>query len=534
MASLPPQRFQRQQSDARGLSNEGQATAPRRRSQSPSTKSLDSQTLLLNEPPASSSTLEPSIESRDIYPSADRTDMPEPRKCWICFSDETEDTPNNNSKWKTPCPCALTAHESCLLDWIADMEAPEGNRSAATTKEIKCPQCKAQIHLARPHSFVVEAMGRIEKLTGQMLLPGVVLGSAYTLLIGSSHHGAHTIRMIFGPEDAEAILAPTPNVSLVEYQLHRYVPILARPFFRGWRGLRVELGLPVIPGALIASRTSFADTILPFLPILFFVTHPQHQQELTLGFWPPSAALTFVVLPYVRSIYEECLERVWGERERQWMKEIRPRLGREEDDDDGQDHTEEQNDEDGDMVQLQIDIEEEIEDEDNAEQAAPPPDIQQERAVPAHQPPADGQQQQPDHAEVQGGEAEPQDQGEQDDQRNQRNNHHRHRVDINFLAYATRFAETTLGALLFPTVSAAMGETLRYALPASWIVARTGWGRPMPTGLLQTRWGRSVVGGCLFVVFKDAVRIYCRWKMAQAYRKRRVLDFDKQLGKVVW
>ena len=416
------------------------------------------------------------------------------------------------------------------------MEAPEGNRSAAQRKEIKCPQCKADIHLARPRSLVVDAMGVVEKVTGQMLLPGVVLGSVYTLFIGCSHHGAHTVRMIFGSVDADAILAPTPQVSLIEEQLQRYAPILARPFFRNWRGWRVELGLPMIPGALIASRTTFADTILPFLPIVFFATHPRHQQELTRAFWPPSAALAFVVLPYIRSLYEECLERIWGEHERRWTKEIRPRLGGEEENggDNAQNNDADGND--GDLVQLQIDIEEEVEDDDEDggdEEGAPaPPNVEQAGAPPLNQAPADNEQQ-GGQANGQGdNEANP-NQGQGQGNQNQHQHQH-HRVDINFLAYASRFAETTLGALAFPTVSAAMGESLKFVLPPAWTVPRTRWGRPVPTGLLQTRWGRSIVGGCLFVAFKDAVRIYCKWKMAQAYRKRRVLDYDKRSGKILY
>ena len=50
-------------------------------------------------------------------------------------------------------------------------------------------------------------------------------------------------------------------------------------------------------------------------------------------------------------------------------------------------------------------------------------------------------------------------------------------------------------------------------------------GRIVARGLLQEKWGRSLVGGCLFVVVKDAVGLYVRWKMAQMHRGRRVLDY---------
>ena len=450
------------------------------------------------------------------------------------------------------------------------MEAPEGNRSASNRKEIKCPQCKSEIHLARPRSLAVEIMSRVEKLTGQMLLPGVVLGSVYTLFIASSHHGAHTIRMIFGAADAEAILAPTSRISSLELHLQRYLSIPARPLFPGWRGLRVELGLPMIPAALIASRTTFADTILPLLPIIFFATHPQHQQELTYGFWPPSAALTLVTLPYFRSIYEEYLERVWGERERQWMKEIRPNLGHEENAAEGRGEEQGQNNNNDDVVQLQIDIDEETDDEEEVEeedgnddeegeqgeqgeqeeqeeegeeeiiaaaaQANLPPGTRLEPVQAPGQPAAEQrppEQQRGRANEAVNQAADPPPDGQQGRRNQQNHNHHHHRVDINFLAYATRIAETTLGALIFPWASSLTGMGLELVLPSAWTMPRTVYGRAVPTGLLQTRWGRSILGGCLIVVLKDAARIYCRWKTAQTYRRRRVLDYDKQLGKII-
>ena len=81
----------------------------------------------------------------------------------------------------------------------------------------------------------------------------------------------------------------------------------------------------------------------------------------------------------------------------------------------------------------------------------------------------------------------------------------------------TGLAERVLGALLFPSIAGASGELLRLCLPEKW--TRDG------ATLLGRKWGRSVVGGCLFVVLKDAVMLYVRWKMAQQHRKRKVLDF---------
>jgi hypothetical protein len=32
----------------------------------------------------------------------------------------------------------------------------------------------------------------------------------------------------------------------------------------------------------------------------------------------------------------------------------------------------------------------------------------------------------------------------------------------------------------------------------------------------------------LFIVLKDALVLYCRWKLAQTHRQRRIMDYDKK------
>jgi hypothetical protein len=77
-----------------------------------------------------------------------------------------------------------------------------------------------------------------------------------------------------------------------------------------------------------------------------------------------------------------------------------------------------------------------------------------------------------------------------------------------------------------------MGELLLLILPrklTTFPSASLGMGRrwmfSKPTGLLQQKWGRSLIGGAMFVVLKDAVMLYVRWRMARDHRMRRVLDY---------
>jgi hypothetical protein len=304
---------------------------------------------------------------------------------------------------------------------------------------------------------------------------------------------------------------------------------------------------------LIFSRTTFADGILPILPILFFVTKPDADPFNDVGNWPPSAGLSFALLPYLRSIYNAYYERVWGEHEKRWLKQIQPRAVTE---------AQEQNaagagnngldvDDGENMLEVNIDLgimddwDEEEGDED-AQPPPPPPPEEQEQAHPLNAPPLDAAPavaqaedapgipavapapdvprirapqpaQNPPGAHAAAAAAQPApiaDRG------------------LNLAISTNKLFESVLGALAFPAVSAVMGEALRIILPKSWTSFRPSWFANKPTGLLQQKWGRSLVGGCMFVVLKDAVMLYVRWRMARDHQSRRVLDFKgKRAGK---
>lgn len=90
-----------------------------------------------------------------------------------------------------------------------------------------------------------------------------------------------------------------------------------------------------------------------------------------------------------------------------------------------------------------------------------------------------------------------------------------------------------VGALIMPGLSFVMGEALRLALPAAWTAPppRSPWsrhgtlGRP---GLLQQQWGRSLVGGLVYVVLKDTVRVYAKARRVAAMGKRRVKNVERR------
>ena len=443
----------------------------------------DSETVFLDR---SSSPNESQIEKNVAQrPPIVDASVSEPQKCWICYMDETEDTPFN-SEWRSPCPCALTAHEACLLDWLADLENPRSRKR--NTAKMVCPQCKSEIVVTRPRSYIVEVVRLVERLAGRLVLPGMVFTLAGTIWAGCCAHGVYSMYFVFGTDEARQILEESVDGS--------------------WHpGL--NLGLPLIPLVLIFSRTRYAGGLLPAVPVLFFATH-QPGEQLDIEFWPPNPAMTFAALPYVKSFYSALYERFFGGLERKWIAEVQPRAGENEQEGEQQQADAGANEGgDGGNGQILMEI-----------------DLEWQMGM--------GQEDfQGDHFGLGGNQQENAQQAQGDNPGEGLNGQVIGFERRNNLIHETsNLADVVLGALVFPAISASMGGLLKYVLPRSWTSPSSILERGRP-GLLQTRWGRSVVGGCMFVLLKDALVLYCRWKLAQTHRKRKVLNYDRTKKKVV-
>jgi hypothetical protein len=92
--------------------------------------------------------------------------------------------------------------------------------------------------------------------------------------------------------------------------------------------------------------------------------------------------------------------------------------------------------------------------------------------------------------------------------------------------YLTEIINSMVTSLLFPAISYGMGELIRMAAPRAWV--RPWRGPGAPTGLLQERWGRSLVGGCLFVVLRDAVALYTKYRRVQVKANRKVRSVERR------
>lgn len=430
------------------------------------------------------------------------------------------------------------------------MEAPRpGVTLGRKAGKVLCPQCKSEIRVERPRSVIVDSVRKVERAMGSLLIPGFVLVTGTALYSTLALSGTSTIYAIFGTQDAAQILrplyeAPAPDmpsslaVRLVDHLRHHW---------------RLDIGLPLIPAVLVASRTQHADSFLPFLPLIFFVSSGQPGDEMLQLQWPPSAAFSFAALPYLRGFYNAYYDRIWAPHVRRWLREIQPRAGTEDAAEEGlqpdfdnvqNDHNRHDHGHNHDIhehdnhveevIEVQIDLGMPLnifENWGNGGEAQDQNDDIVEPAHPLDAPPLDDREQAPDieqhAAPAPNVPAQP-----------------RQRVaqDRGLELFTVSLVDCVLGALVFPSIAATMGELLRISLPTAWVTPprgaiTTSWlggwlgagalqgGKGRATGFLQTRWGRSLVGGCLLVGLKDAVMLYVRWKVAQNHRRRKVLDY---------
>lgn len=89
----------------------------------------------------------------------------------------------------------------------------------------------------------------------------------------------------------------------------------------------------------------------------------------------------------------------------------------------------------------------------------------------------------------------------------------------------TDLVNGVVSALTLPLVCWASGEVLRHTLPAPWVT------RPHPrlvTGLLQEQWGRSLVGGAVFIVARDMVNLYTKHRRVEVRKHRRVRNVPRR------
>ena len=359
---------------------------------------------------------------------------------------------------------------------------------------MECPQCKTPIRILRPRSFIPDLVRRVQRIQARLTLPFTAVALLGGITYGCYMHGLHTIYVIFGTKDADRLLGVGRPAGLYN---------------------NLEFLLPFIPVTLLASRTHYADSFLPAIPILYFtVNQPARNARL----WPPSATMTLIALPYMRAAYNEMMKYLFAEKEKAWIKELQPRSGEGGGQEGQQMQGEPDGDDDGLNIELGIQLEV-IEEDEALPEEVPPPD-QPEEAPPLDQPAAaPAVDQAGDQNNAQQPAAPPANPPPQPV--NAANAANAIPIIVNVVL------EKAIGALLFPTIASSVGMALELVLPFRWTVPPGRWSN-YPAGFLQSRFGRSVAGGCLFVVLKDSLLLYSKYKMAQVHKQRRIMDYTEK------
>jgi hypothetical protein len=207
----------------------------------------------------------------------------EAHRCWICQQDSTEDEPG--IEWRTPCPCSLTAHHSCLLEWIVAEEAPRPGE-LATTRHIVCPQCHAEIKIERPQDYLVLATESVQRMAKALVIPAALSSLIACFYSGFLMYGINTLQMVFGHDEAYRIMAqagtrhfqamhrlqpeqgnkPLQAVSrLLRTASMSFDPFLpSTDWMAHWK---LFIGLPLIAPSLVLSRTRLAEPFFTIVPV---------------------------------------------------------------------------------------------------------------------------------------------------------------------------------------------------------------------------------------------------------------------------
>lgn len=89
----------------------------------------------------------------------------------------------------------------------------------------------------------------------------------------------------------------------------------------------------------------------------------------------------------------------------------------------------------------------------------------------------------------------------------------------------TDLVNGVVSALSIPIVCWGAGEVLRVTLPTSWVMRQNA---RAATGLLQEQWGRSLVGGALFIVARDMVNLYTKHRRVEVRKHRKVRNVPRR------
>ncbi|KAK4454431.1 hypothetical protein QBC34DRAFT_433999 [Podospora aff. communis PSN243] len=497
--------------------------------------------------------------------------------CFICLQTDA-DPPNG--PWVHACPCSLEAHEKCMLQWIAEMENTPRTSTDNRSSALRCQACRARIRVEEPRDSVVTLYNTFQRTYGRvspMILLTIVSGGT---LVGSAWYGWNALSVFAGSQAAYEWLTP----KLPTGRLPRMPP----PMFLATAAVRlVELSL-IGPALVVLWWVPGAEFSLLPGSVLYAGSLVARGELLS---WPPSPEWAMTLMPVVHVTYdflyaeflgpvEKRLNRVLrgrpatetpaaadqgnaeqgeaapaepnGERRGiartalDWLgRLLRGPLGHVDEDQENQEEI---------QVEIQINLEDAGEEGEGDNAVADADDgaddlveaIQGEfQMVPEPEERAQPQEQQPEAPEPDAQlRLEPREERQERMQRpiqdaqarrarraepqraEEENNRQNRLVEEPRISIFSVIMNGMTTTLLFPAISYGMGELVRRVLPAAWTRSPT-YRRPA-TGLLQYRWGRSLVGACLFFVLRDAFALYYKYRRVQVKLKRKVHNVERR------
>ena len=332
----------------------------------------------------------------------------------------------------------------------------------------------------------------VDRSYSRFVLPGLAGALTSTILSGFYVHGRAAVYLVCGEAHSREIF--------------RYT--LQQP--------SRALAYCLIPLNLIFARTGYADFVLPSGTLFLLSTQLESPYRFDWTTWPPLPSTAFACLPVVRQLYNWSYEKAFGELNRKWIQEVMPRReeGYEADqnienilNEHAAEMAEAGDDEGGMVLELEVNL--------GAVQDQGGNDVRE----------------QVEQALNDAGEGEGGAPGQQNGNQNggvPAGRVHQLLGDNELMDDTSSIGQLVLGSLVLPAVASGAGELLSYLLPKSWTSPAYNVYGSRRVGLLASKWGRSLVGGLAFVALKDMLVLYCRWRLAEGHKHRKIMNFDKQ------
>ncbi|CAJ2512755.1 Uu.00g008740.m01.CDS01 [Anthostomella pinea] len=353
---------------------------------------------------------------------------------------------------------------SCSLEGHQDCLLTWVADLEAQAKDVKCPVCKSPIVVTERWDPAIQLSNFLNQKFSKWS-PRIMLGFvASGTLVSSAIYGAKAIDWFAGPEATMAFLFKHDDLPWSQF-LRRFDPPRTEPPINL---LHFSL-LPLIAPGLIVNRMNGVGEVFTIPASLYAMIFNPNNELLA---WPPSPDRAMALYPALKASYFHIHRVISTRLEKAWTaRALHARGDSEHPGVAPADDVQPAAPEDENLLDFEIDIQIGGGEEDAPADAGGQP---ARRAV-------DATRQNP----------------------------------VNFIA----------GALLWPGVSYGMGELMRTLLPAR-LITKPAHGQT--TGLLQERWGRSLVGGCLFVVLKDAFFLWVKYRKDMNRPHRKIKNSERR------